>query len=170
MSASGLVITTPTTGLNSTVTLSSTWDGFSDTELVDTAAASLLEIGDSFTLEFDVEVIASQLPADPTNTVSADANAVDANGSPISNPDGTPLTASDDSDSGTDPSDGNIGAPGDTFGSDDPTPLQIPSVGIAKSSGDAVPNGDNFDVPFTCLLYTSPSPRDRTRSRMPSSA
>src|SRR5665811_2419425 len=24
------------------------------------------------------------------------------------------------------------------------------------------------DYPFTCLLYTSPSPRDRTRSRMPS--
>ena len=26
------------------------------------------------------------------------------------------------------------------------------------------------DEPTTCLLYTSPSPRDRTRSRMPSSA
>ena len=26
------------------------------------------------------------------------------------------------------------------------------------------------DVPIDCLLYTSPSPRDRTRSRMPSSA
>ena len=26
------------------------------------------------------------------------------------------------------------------------------------------------DVPKSCLLYTSPSPRDRTRSRMPSSA
>ena len=25
-------------------------------------------------------------------------------------------------------------------------------------------------VPYSCLLYTSPSPRDRTRSRMPSSA
>ena len=25
-------------------------------------------------------------------------------------------------------------------------------------------------LPITCLLYTSPSPRDRTRSRMPSSA
>ena len=25
-------------------------------------------------------------------------------------------------------------------------------------------------VPYNCLLYTSPSPRDRTRSRMPSSA
>ena len=28
-----------------------------------------------------------------------------------------------------------------------------------------------FDLnQYTCLLYTSPSPRDRTRSRMPSSA
>ena len=26
------------------------------------------------------------------------------------------------------------------------------------------------DLPNDCLLYTSPSPRDRTRSRMPSSA
>jgi len=33
---------------------------------------------------------------------------------------------------------------------------------------------DDSDIetpePLTCLLYTSPSPRDRTRSRMPSSA
>ena len=28
----------------------------------------------------------------------------------------------------------------------------------------------NFQASYTCLLYTSPSPRDRTRSRMPSSA
>ena len=27
-----------------------------------------------------------------------------------------------------------------------------------------------FGLPIFCLLYTSPSPRDRTRSRMPSSA
>ena len=33
--------------------------------------------------------------------------------------------------------------------------------------------GDDLGLPVTaqdCLLYTSPSPRDRTRSRMPSSA
>ena len=30
--------------------------------------------------------------------------------------------------------------------------------------------GPGPHVPNTCLLYTSPSPRDRTRSRMPSSA
>jgi len=29
---------------------------------------------------------------------------------------------------------------------------------------------DYFIAASTCLLYTSPSPRDRTRSRMPSSA
>ena len=36
--------------------------------------------------------------------------------------------------------------------------FNIPIVGITGSNGK------------TCLLYTSPSPRDRTRSRMPSSA
>ena len=30
--------------------------------------------------------------------------------------------------------------------------------------------GSDWGVPSPCLLYTSPSPRDRTRSRMPSSA
>ena len=29
---------------------------------------------------------------------------------------------------------------------------------------------DALELTITCLLYTSPSPRDRTRSRMPSSA
>ena len=36
-----------------------------------------------------------------------------------------------------------------------------------------VANATTFDFPVlrkVCLLYTSPSPRDRTRSRMPSSA
>ena len=30
--------------------------------------------------------------------------------------------------------------------------------------------GDQLELQESCLLYTSPSPRDRTRSRMPSSA
>ena len=32
------------------------------------------------------------------------------------------------------------------------------------------PSPNDYKVYLTCLLYTSPSPRDRTRSRMPSSA
>ena len=31
-------------------------------------------------------------------------------------------------------------------------------------------NLPEYAAPYVCLLYTSPSPRDRTRSRMPSSA
>ena len=45
-------------------------------------------------------------------------------------------------------------------------PLQKKATGAAKAN-------DSTDMSFedyACLLYTSPSPRDRTRSRMPSSA
>ena len=58
----------------------------------------------------------------------------------------------DDSDSGADPSGTNPDGDGDTGGSDDPTPLLIADLGLAKSAGDAVPNGDNFDITFT-LVY-----------------
>src|SRR5665811_2453665 len=48
----------------------------------------------------------------------------------------------------------------------------------ARAAGASLPSRDETSVPFltvgprasSCLLYTSPSPRDRTRSRMPSSA
>ena len=35
---------------------------------------------------------------------------------------------------------------------------------------DDLESADFIVVPFSCLLYTSPSPRDRQKSRMPSSA
>ena len=45
---------------------------------------------------------------------------------------------------------------------------------IGANAGIGIPLGDRNIVEaglyVTCLLYTSPSPRDRTRSRMPSSA
>ena len=43
-------------------------------------------------------------------------------------------------------------------------PPEVRTQNICKSVGIEAPLG------WTCLLYTSPSPRDRTRSRMPSSA
>ena len=33
-----------------------------------------------------------------------------------------------------------------------------------------IDSGDYFSGPYVCLLYTSPSPRDKRQSRMPSSA
>src|SRR5665811_819103 len=38
------------------------------------------------------------------------------------------------------------------------------------AQAEATKEGANLTVTGGCLLYTSPSPRDRTRSRMPSSA
>ena len=47
----------------------------------------------------------------------------------------------------------------------DNTPKEEPISDAQKSN-----MGENFEWPNTCLLYTSPSPRDSVVSRMPSSA
>ena len=41
---------------------------------------------------------------------------------------------------------------------------------IAAKKTIVIDNSKHFRMDKDCLLYTSPSPRDRTRSRMPSSA
>ena len=40
----------------------------------------------------------------------------------------------------------------------------------AESMKARLPKGSNLNKLLSCLLYTSPSPRDRQKSRMPSSA
>ena len=41
---------------------------------------------------------------------------------------------------------------------------------IIYTAQDVLDNNCRLDQALVCLLYTSPSPRDRTRARMPSSA
>ena len=43
-------------------------------------------------------------------------------------------------------------------------------LGSGGARGKRSPSDCECDVRCSCLLYTSPSPRDRTRARMPSSA
>ena len=53
------------------------------------------------------------------------------------------------------------------------TGLVITKLDGTSKGGVIIGIVNEFDVPVRyigCLLYTSPSPRDRTRSRMPSSA
>ena len=45
-----------------------------------------------------------------------------------------------------------------------------PQEFVYKRTGGFVKSNQVYSIYYTCLLYTSPSPRDRTRSRMPSSA
>ena len=52
-------------------------------------------------------------------------------------------------------------------------PLEIHAsefIGKRVYASEAAVEGNAFNGIQDCLLYTSPSPRDRTRSRMPSSA
>ena len=46
--------------------------------------------------------------------------------------------------------------------------LTVPIIRVLVKT--ALERGELTLYVYTCLLYTSPSPRDRTRSRMPSSA
>ena len=52
----------------------------------------------------------------------------------------------------------------------DPVWAEIVTQTFGASGENSLAGGSNYATPQTCLLYTSPSPRDRTRSRMPSSA
>ena len=45
--------------------------------------------------------------------------------------------------------------------------IQNPQTGVQEF---IAPSFDPFEEDRTCLLYTSPSPRDKRQSRMPSSA
>ena len=45
-----------------------------------------------------------------------------------------------------------------------------PDLAYLKEVSDRYGSKEFLILTYTCLLYTSPSPRDRTRSRMPSSA
>ena len=57
---------------------------------------------------------------------------------------------------------------------DDPTKLTGDKIKVfverLKKLGIEVKLQGNFPWVYICLLYTSPSPRDRQKSRMPSSA
>ena len=48
--------------------------------------------------------------------------------------------------------------------------FKVPILHTIRKFDERVLTLDNLPQPYFCLLYTSPSPRDRSLSRMPSSA
>ena len=149
---SGLNIFAPPANANSSISLNTAnWDGTAATDILDQAAENHLAIGDSFAIQFTVEVDAGAATGVLNNQATISGTAVDSNGDVYTNAAGAPITSSDDSDSGPTTADNNVGQPGDTGGSDDPTPTYIPNIGLAKQAGAPVPNGDNFDVVFTLV-------------------
>ena len=148
VSASNLRLITGPTDSGSSVSVNSAYDGDMVTQMINPAGSgSNLVIGDSFTVRFDVVVNPTNSALD--NQVKVSGIGIGSDGNPILDSKGNSVVVTDDSDSGADPDDPNIGQPGDTGGSDDATPLYLPAIGLAKQAGDAVANGDNFDVEFT---------------------
>ena len=51
-----------------------------------------------------------------------------------------------------------------------PKVIDINMIKYTVDKNEKVTRKECYQAYYNCLLYTSPSPRDRTRSRMPSSA
>ena len=125
-----------------------------DVEIIDQSQPSLLAAGDSFVVRFTIQIDpdAAGAPTLLNNQVTVTGDAVDSNGDPILDGSGDPITATDLSDSGATANSTNPGADGDSGGSDDPTPLLIADIGLAKEVTEVFNHDDHFDVSFRLLF------------------
>ena len=106
ISASNLILTAGPTGPTSNIAVASDSAGFNGatvTELLDQSIDNRLEVGDSFTIEFSVEVDPAGTSGTLENQVVGNGAGVDEDGNAVVDSDGNQIFASDLSDSGTDP-------------------------------------------------------------------
>ncbi len=155
-----LITTAPSQAGSTAPTLASpTWDGnlasSGHTRLFDGTSGFLVP-GDALSVRFTVE-----LDPDAAGALSPLDNQAQAAGTPLDGS-GVPLPSgdvTDDSDSGTDPSSTNPGSDGDTGGSNDPTPLAIPSLGLAKRTVglpvQSTTSQTEFDVTYQIVLQNT---------------
>ena len=143
--------------------------GGANADLLD-GVSGALQPGEQIVVAFTIRVDQSEFDDGDASDLTAIAPGNQATGTA----DSDEGSVADDSDHGLNPNtDNNDGADTDDF-----TPLQVPQVRLWKSHSDAVDNGDGTSTITVdlrvensgCLLYTSPSPRDKRQSRMPSSA
>ena len=134
--AGNLTITVAPSNAQSNVSVDSAgWNGGSSIELIDTSSSSLLAIGDSFTIQFDVEIDPSQVDETLANQVEGSGDAVGSDGNPLTDSSGAPITVNDLSDSGVDATTSNPSAADDRGTSDDPTLFDPPPVPTGEISG-----------------------------------
>ena len=79
------------------------FNGSTNIELIDTANANTLVVGDSFALQFEVEIDPIAANGEVENQISGSGAAVDANGQQLVDASGNLIVATDLSDSGADP-------------------------------------------------------------------
>ena len=159
-----IVLITPPSDPASTITTN--LDLVNDVEIINQNSPSLLASGDSFVVQFVIEVDPDNggAPLTLNNQVVITGDAVDSNGDPILDASGDPVMVTDLSDSGSVADSTNPGADGDTGGSDDPTPLIFPAADLVTvkslSSGDATP--DEGDTVTFQIVVTNNGELDAT--------
>ncbi|WP_075082765.1 Calx-beta domain-containing protein [Mariniblastus fucicola] len=144
--SSNLGLVVPASDPASSITISSTFDGRTDFELLEVTSANLLAPGDSFTLQFTVEVDPLAIAGTVGNQVSGSAAAVDANGNPLLDSNGNAITGSDLSDSGSDPGTSNPDDPGDTGSTSDATQFNPATLPLGEISGNVFYDFNNNGV------------------------
>ena len=130
------VVTAPTDA-DSSITIDAAWDGDARAEIIDqSVTTNLLKVGDSFVVQITVTVDpdATGTSGPLNNQATAGGDAVDDLGNPLTNAAGDPIVTTDLSDSGSDPNGTNPGEDGDAGSSNDPTPLAIPDLRVAKQA------------------------------------
>ena len=119
----------------SSIQLNTGFDGNASNDLLDSSSVNRLQVGDSFTVSFDVEIDSRQTNGVLVNQITGVGNAIDANGNLITDSNGNVITANDFSDSGTNTGSTNPGQPGDTGSPDDATPVDLPEIPTGFISG-----------------------------------
>lgn len=122
-----------TAGVGNFPVVNSAWETDTSLDMIVGNGRSLAA-GSSFVVSFDVVVDPDanvNTPHTADNQATTTGRALDENNDVITNG-GNPIVATDLSDSGTNVHTSNAGAPGDAGTSDDPTPLVLPELGVAK--------------------------------------
>ena len=136
VSTSNLTLTAGPTDPGSSITLDSAgFNGSTAAELLDQTVNNSLAIGDSFTLQFTVEVDPAGTSGTLENQVAGNGDGVDQNGDPIFDSSGNQITADDLSDSGTDPGGVNADQADDNGTTDDPSLFTPTQRSLSQISG-----------------------------------
>ena len=125
---------------------SANFNGSTNIELMDSSNINRLVTGDSFVLEFTVEVNPQAVSEPVGNQVSGSGTAVDSNGAPLSDSTGTVIVGSDLSDSGTDPRTSNPDDVNDTGSTADATLFDPPPLPLGEISGSVFNDLNNNGV------------------------
>ncbi|TWT50242.1 Serine-aspartate repeat-containing protein D precursor [Rubripirellula amarantea] len=132
------------------------WETDTTASMIDATGASL-DAGDSFILNFNVIVDPDGidgLSQEVTNQATVSGRGLDENGNPLLDSGSNPIITTDLSDSGANANSNNLNEPGDSTGSDDPTPVVIPEIGVAKRlvSSVASTTAGNRDLTYELVV------------------